>query len=94
MCTYSSLIDPTDLCLELCEAHEQNYIILPPVARFSCFRNFRRVRGGGDVGPDAAQRFELIFGALSAFHEVPGEAKHSTWFYVLPLGIDQSSCVF
>ena len=31
MHTYGSGINPTDLRLEFCKAHEQNYINLPPV---------------------------------------------------------------
>jgi len=94
MRTYSSLVDPTDLCLKLCQAHEQNYVIFPDVARSSRCRLLRHIRSAGDVGLDTAQLFEFIFWALSAFREVPGEAKHSTWFYVLPLRSGQSPRVF
>ena len=54
MRTYSPLVDPTDLRLKLREAHEQNYVIIPLVARSSCFHRFRRVWGAGDVSPDMA----------------------------------------
>jgi len=37
-----------------------------------------------------AQRFELVYLALSASHKVPGEAKRFTLFYVLPFGGTQS----
>ena len=69
MHTYSSGVGPADLCLELCEAHEQNYVVLPLVAHVSR-REVRCIRCGGDVGLDVAQRFELVFGALSAFYKV------------------------
>ena len=52
------------------------------------------MRSAGDVGFNIAQRFKLGFFTLSHFHELPGEAKHTTWFYVLPLGGGQVPCVF
>jgi len=36
------------------------------------------------------QRFELVYLTLSASHEVPGEAKRFTLFYVLPFGGSQN----
>ena len=35
MCTYIYGVSPTDLCLEFCEAYEQDYIIVPLVRHFS-----------------------------------------------------------
>ena len=94
MPTYSSLVDPTDLCLKLCEAHEQNHFIISLVAHSSIFRVVRCIRNAGNVSCDMAQRFELVFWALSIFHGVPGEAKHCTWFCIHPLGEGQSPRVF
>ena len=36
--TYGVGVDPTDLCLELREAHEQNYVKVPLVAHFSRYK--------------------------------------------------------
>ena len=60
MRTYGGGIDPTDLRLELREAHEQNYVIFQPVAHVSR-REARCTRSGGNIGLDVAQRFELVF---------------------------------
>jgi len=65
--TYGSGVNPTNLCLEFCETHEQDYFIIALVAHFSC-NELRCIRSGGDVGFDIAQRFELPFSFLSAFH--------------------------
>ena len=94
MRTYSFLVDPTDLCLKLREAYEQDYFIVSPVAHPSTFRVVRCIRNTGDFGLDMAQRFELVFWVLSTSHEVPGKAEHYTWFYVLPLRSGQIPCVF
>ena len=94
MHTYSFLVDPADLCLKLCKAHEQNYFIASPVAHSSPFRVVRCIRNTGNVALDMAQRLEAVFWTLSTFHEVPGEPRHSTWFRIHPLGRSQSPCVF
>ena len=73
MCTYSSLVDPTDLCLKLCEAHEQNHIIFPLVAYFFRCRVVCCIRSAGNVGLDTAQHFEFIFWALSTFRGYQGK---------------------
>ena len=65
MHTYGPRINPAELCLELREAHEQNYAIFPPVAYrcvVCCIWSFR------DVGLDITQRFELVFLNFSVFH--------------------------
>ena len=94
MGTYGFGVDPTDLRLKLCEPHKQNYVVFPLVARLSRCSGFCHKRSGRNVGPDITQRFELVFWALSTFYEVSGEAKHSTWFCVLPIGGDQRPRVF
>ena len=94
MHTYRFRVDPTDLRLELCEAHKQNYVESPLITLFPRFRNFRCTRGVGDVGIDMTQRLKLVCLALSALHEVPGETKHSTWLIILPLGGGQIPRVF
>ena len=84
MHTYGSVL-PTDLSLELCEADEQDYVIFSLIPRLS-HRVVGCVRSTGNVGLDIAQRLELVCLALSTFHGVQREGKHSTWLIVLPLG--------
>jgi len=84
MRTYGFRVSPTDLCLKLRKAHEQNHIVFSPVAHPSRCRKVRCIGSVGDVGPDITQRLEHVFWVLSAFHEVREETKHFTWVYVLP----------
>ena len=81
--TYS-VVDPTDLCLELCETHEQNYIVFPPIAPLPLvahpFRSPRSpevwcTRSAGDVDVNTTQYFELVFSPLSAITRCQGELK-------------------
>ena len=94
MGTYGSRVDPTDLRLEFCESHKQNYVVFPLVSHSSRCRTFGCIRSARDVCLDIAQRFELVFLDLSTFHEILRKAKHVTWFFVVPLGVGQIPCVF
>ena len=90
MRTYGSGINPTDLCLEFREAHEQNHVKFPLVAPciVCCVRSARY------VGLDIAQRRKLVCWVLSAFREVTRKLEQPTWLFVFPVGRGQDPCVF